>query len=529
MRVEIAGFAGEVPRLDAARLPRIAAQMARDVDLRAGTLRPWGELQALSDLSGDARSLMRVDGGWYAWRERVSPCRGPVPEAGRLYWSIEDGVSRPRVTDPTLIHQGSGNVPRGSHPLGSPAPLAAPTATVGGGGSGMTVTRSYLYTWVSPRGEEGPPSPVSVPLDVAPDQPVTVGGVPAAPPEPWQASHWRLYRTASFEGVSAFHLVREIKVGETSHVDDVADDRLAEPLHSAEWEPPPAGLKGLVSLGGGILAGHRDHAVHFSEPWHPHAWPAAYTVTIPDRIIGIAALDGLVVVLTDNRPWLVSGADSASMQARPLGLEAACLGPRGIVAMTGQVLYPARTGLISAGPRGAFPVTADILTEREWAQDQAARLIACQYRGLYVGLDPADGSGVVIDPAGGGIIRLSGLPAQAVAVDPVAQQLAIADGARVLGFDGPGVGAAYRWRSRLIERPTPGAFGYAQVDIARPGSLTLTVVADGRTILARPIPDRRPVRLPGGFRAVNWSVELAGTAEVRAVTLADHADELAAR
>ena len=98
---------------------------------------------------------------WLAWTKDIDIIRGPIAgdTTQRIYWT---GDFEPRMSNITDVFLGAGPWPGGSgslqYVLGVFAPTAAMTVTPPGGTGS---TRSYVYTFVTPFGEESQPSPPS--------------------------------------------------------------------------------------------------------------------------------------------------------------------------------------------------------------------------------------------------------------------------------------------------------------------------------------------------------------------------------
>lgn len=162
----IAGFAGLVPRLAKQLLEPNQAQVATNCILTSGDLRPRNGplLVFIPVLDGDIISMFRMekDGNekWLAWDVDVDVARSPVADnTERRFYYTGDG--EPRVSDYDTATAGAGPYPSGCYVLGVTPPITKPTVTPTGGASATTVSRTYVYTFVTPWGEESAPSPPS--------------------------------------------------------------------------------------------------------------------------------------------------------------------------------------------------------------------------------------------------------------------------------------------------------------------------------------------------------------------------------
>ncbi|MGL1400235.1 hypothetical protein ACSTI4_24935, partial [Vibrio parahaemolyticus] len=74
-----------------------------------------------------------------------------------------------------------------------------------------------------------------------------------------------------------------------------------------QYNPPPAGLRGLTAMPNGMMAAFDGKDLYFCEPYLPHAWPASYTLTTDFPIVGLGAFGTSLVVMTTGNLYLVSG------------------------------------------------------------------------------------------------------------------------------------------------------------------------------------------------------------------------------
>jgi hypothetical protein len=161
----IAGFSGLVPRLAKQLLAPNQAQVATNCNLTSGDLRPRnGTKHVFSPvIDNDIQSMFRMekDGNekWLAWDQDVDVARSPIAgNTERRFYYTGDG--EPRTSDYDTATAGLGPYPSGCFVLGVTPPVTAP-AVAPSGGTGADVTRSYVYTFVTPWGEESAPSPAS--------------------------------------------------------------------------------------------------------------------------------------------------------------------------------------------------------------------------------------------------------------------------------------------------------------------------------------------------------------------------------
>ncbi|MDN5882475.1 MAG: hypothetical protein L0H37_08895, partial [Nitrosospira sp.] len=150
----IAGFSGLVPRRAKQLLGPNQAQVATNCILTSGDLRPRNSplLVAAPVIGNDIKSMFRMekDGNekWLAWDKDVDVARSPVAgNTSRRFYYTGDG--EPRASDFDTATAGTGPYPSGCYVLGVTPPITKPTVTPSGG-VGSSVTRAYVYTFVTP-------------------------------------------------------------------------------------------------------------------------------------------------------------------------------------------------------------------------------------------------------------------------------------------------------------------------------------------------------------------------------------------
>ena len=171
--IAITSFKGELPALTPRLLQPTNAQAARNVNLRKGSLRAENAPLPVLGIGGviNPSSIYRYPFGndgagfWFAWGDgqQVNAAKSPLAKDAwsRVYWT---GDSFPKMAPIGVATQGAGPYPSGFYRLGIPAPVSAPLVTEPAGGEAPPTTAvgaTYVVTYVSAYGEEGPPSPAS--------------------------------------------------------------------------------------------------------------------------------------------------------------------------------------------------------------------------------------------------------------------------------------------------------------------------------------------------------------------------------
>ncbi len=351
---------------------------------------------------GDATSLLSHGGILYT--------NAPDGGSDSLYRFLDDDVTDYDHTDTPLVAALA-------QVAGAFISVHTPPADIP-----KTEFHSWVYTYVSRVGEEGPPSdPTGAVERLLRDDdgfgPATLT-FEAAPPEAndRDITHRRVYRTATgASGQTAFLLMSfqdsdgqwftDIPIGTTEIIDNVPTERLSDTLVSADWCPPPDGLRGLVSLPNGILAGFVGSTLHLSEPYQPHAWPPDYRQTMDFDIVGLGTFGTSIVVCTTGYPYVVSGTRPDSMTAQRIELPQSCVAKESIVRFgLAGVVYASPDGLVQIGPGSARLLTDQLFTKHEWQDFRPTEILAAYCDAAYVAFRP-DGTAFAIDTQTDGVVE----------------------------------------------------------------------------------------------------------------------------
>lgn len=403
-------------------------------------------------------------------------------------------------------------------------------------------SRFYVTTFVDDWGQESAPSEVSELIEADDKDQVTVVLGPVPPERHIQK--WRIYRSNTGMEATAFQFVEELLVQSPQFKDIVKGEQLGEVCPTVGWaEPPyrwdsrspaavkpPRGndpyLRGVVGMPNGILAGFVDNFVAFCEPYHIYAWPVEYQITTATPIVGLGVFGQTLFVGTMAHPYLISGADSASMSAVKLDADQACVSRQSIVALGGGVVYASPDGLCFASAAGVQVLTHAFFSREEWQALQPAQIMAAGHEGAYYFWTP--GACYVLDLAARklGTVDLAG--ATAVMRDVLADKLYVVRGGQLVELFSQGRRTGV-WRSRRVQLAAQAPLAWARVmgeqSPAQPA--TLEWFGDGVLRYTKVVTGVEPVRLPPG-RYLEHEVRVTSQARITHVTLAGSSREIKA-
>jgi hypothetical protein len=530
--INLVGFAGENRALHPKLLPDTVGTVSLNQKPGRGDLRPWKQPTTVATVPSGRNTIYRMGRDvasdsqyWLSWTGVVHAVRGFDSEdtTERTYYT---GDGAPKVTD-NVMGLASTPYPTSSRPLGIPAPAAAPLVTVDDGvWEGTPEVFFYVYTYVNDWGWESAPSPVSLANSRASDATATITGFSTVPAGNYQINRIRVYRTqAGSSGAVEFFFLREVALGTTSTTDD--NRALGEVLPTENWSTPPSDLSFLTTLWNGMLAGVSGNAVRFCEPYTPYAWPESYDVIPPDsKPVALSVFGQSLLVLTTGRPLLVMGSTPESMDQQLLEIPQACIAPRSVAAMGTGVAWASEDGLCWFGAGGAKIATAGLLTREDWQALNPSSIIGRFYEGLYFGsyLDGATRRGFMIDPVNPQGVFFLDAGYVAMHFDELKDQLYVLSGTNVQKWDA-GSPFTYRFRSKVFKGPKPSNFACCEV-MADAYPVTVRFFCDGTLRHTQTVASRDPFRLPSGFMATDWQLEVEGVNAVQVVSMAHSMAEL---
>lgn len=594
--LKIAAFAGIAPKKGPNLLQDNEAQIAENCKLYSGELRAWNNLGALpysANIRANSLSIYKHtktngDPLWLSWTTDVNVVPGPIYATGEnpIYYT---GDGTPRKTNSTLSQSGAGPYYPGDYlEMGVPTPSATLTATPSST-TGTTETRNYVFTYLSYFGtieEESAPSPASNTITTTVGSSVTVSGFPtSAPAGKYNITKIRLYRAVTGSASTVYLKVADFLIGPASYTDTVAASGLGIVMDSELNDPPPSDLQGITSMANGILAGFRGSEVYFSRAFLPHAWPAAYALTVEFPIVGMAAFGSSLLVATKGNPFIISGTDPGSMSQEKLPLYEPCVSKRSVAGDEGGVLYASPNGIVRVAPGFAGVSTKNLFARDEWQQFSPDTMLGVVFDGRYYAFYTADSGfryGLILDKNDqASPLTTTSMSTNAVHVEPSSAGLFVAEGEFVRIWEGnPNAFLEYQWKSKVFILPRPLNFAAAQISadfadaeqtaalqaqiqaietanqaiwaansnlrstVSQTGPLNsgpllesvmtpvpsaeidnrfvlMTVWANGSQVHQVSVQNTNPFRLPSGFRAERWEIGLSGNVPLRQVKLAE--------
>ena len=435
--------------------------------------------------------------------------------------------------------------------------------TAGLSESRILVSRAYAYTWVTEYGEEGPPSPATVFTGMQDDNwNITLTAPTSTVANVRNITKVRIYRTVTSSlGQATFFLVDELDISETSYQDTNLDEDVSSNnlLQSTTWDPPPDGLQGFAPLPNGIIAGFKDNELWFCEPFRPHAWPASYSLSVDFPIVGLGVVGQSVIVCTESSTYACTGVTPATMSLSIVGSTQPCVSRGGIVSTKNGVFYPSPNGLVGATPAGLTLITDKLITRDKWfglmninrmqgavignayyafGIDGLGVFNEDAYEPTMVETEDTTGSftGALIDISearAAYVILTSDDATRSVFNDPWTGEVLVLRAGSVYHHDiASGTYGQYLWRSKIFQLPFKKNMQAMKVFFDVPDGVTdygsIKLYADGTEVWERNlVTSGEMMRLPSGFKADFWQVEVSGRVAISSIQMGTSARELA--
>jgi hypothetical protein len=497
-----------------------------------------------SNITGTTKTIYKAASNqWFTFTDEVDVVASPIKEDqyGRFYFTGYGTF--PNYGNSSTLFTGSGPYPAATFRLGLPAPAAITSITVDNStaDAGAEVSsRAYLYTEITTFGEEGPPSPVTSSdiVDAANGSTVTVQ-LPAVTSGNYSIAKRRVYRT-DVNGVFRF-------VGDTSTAtahsitDTVLDASLGEEIESSDNLAPPddstsdhpdGPMLGLTTMPNGITAGFSGNTLLFSEAYLPHSYPLANQLTTKDDVVAIASIASGLLVTTKGKPLMASGTDPSAMAIVEIDANLPCSNKRSLVDMGEYAIYASPDGLVLASNSGIQLITEQIFTRDQWQDYYPTNIDAYEYEGKYIaftwdGTNSSSKKGFLFDPRGqkNAFVDLD-FYATAGFNDREEDVLYLVIDGTLKKFVQGSAKRTYTWKSKEFYTNRPISPGVAKVSAESYNSLTFKLYADGSLKHTQTVTDSEIFRLPGGYRAKSFEIQLEGTDIVNEVCVYESPQEI---
>jgi hypothetical protein len=532
-RLVITGFSGANLALTPRLLPDGVGVSASNIKRTRGDLRPWAAPLAVATVpSSPARKTIYRMGRdvasdanyWLSWPTVVDVIRHFNPE-DTTERTIFTGSGTPKWTN-NVIGLAGAPYPTATRELGVPPPSTTHIVTINTDGPDGTAEDVFtIVTFVNDIDEEGAGGPVSAKVTVKPGAILNVSSLPAAPSGAYGITKRRIYATKVGGASTDFFLAKEVPISTSSTTINLSD--LNDAWQTADYDMPPAAGHSLTELWQGMAAMIDGKAVRLCEAFTIYAWPEAYKLPVGDKPVGLGVYDQTLLVLTTGRPYIISGQTPDAMSLSPIELDQSCVSKQSIVSFGFAVVWASPDGLYvmtNGGPRNLLD---NVVTRDDWQALVPSTIIGCRYEGYYFGFYN-DGSkkGFIVDPRDPQGITFLSTGYDAAFRDSVTDAMYVVAGGSVQKWDAGATPMTATFKSKVFRQARPTLFTCAQVIADTFNNVTVKVYADGVLKKTKTVTDGKPFRLPQGYRATEWQVEVSTQSPITAVILGESMQDL---
>ena len=349
-------------------------------------------------------------------------------------------------------------------------------------------------------------------------------------------------------------------VDTTDVIDSFSVSSLSGLLKSTSYTPPPKEISGLITMATGqsnVLVGFVNNELYFSEPNQYHAWPIEYKVSLDHRIVGLAAMSGRLIAMTDAYAYIITGSDPALLSVQRVDARFPCLSKNSIVNTGEGVMYATREGLAmyntSQGPQ---LVTRELYNSDTWNVDvDPTKLVAEFYNGSYFGgfheNTVAGGNGIIFSKADGqensGYFTTFTQGFTALWHDNETNDMYLAgNNGDIFKWNNAAQPLnVYTWKSKVIKTQVPINLGAAKVvadyttnpistweleettwentvsEWDNGGPVIFNLYIDKTLWYTKELIDSNTFRLPAGYKTDTFEIEIKSALRVRSIHLAE--------
>lgn len=556
MNLVYRNFKGMLPRLDKHLLSGEHAELALDVNLWHGTVRPFREKVKCHELNQVTKSVFYDDCCWKEFPKCVDFARtnsscGRQVVTGLFDYPVSacSDECNPQWTRLGLPCPGVGPNVELVDPIHDPASCYA--SNLIDSIDYDRVNRTYVYTYVNGCCDESQPSYPSENIDVDDGGRVMLSGFNIPSPE-YDVKSIRIYRLASgFDqtniqietvmieeknALSEYFFVAEIPITDTVFIDDLRDIDLGYALETQEYTEPPKDLRGVISYGGTGLAGfYGGNKLRFSMPNYVHVWQEADELTLPDTIQALVEFNHELIVLTCGSIYMVEpikdcktvGCRQVIRTVENYPLISCCNG-HGYTLTPKGVVFVSSEGLILTDGRKAQNITSPYFAPDDWQALLPDRMSVAYHRDAIYFFSEHSAYCLQFPVSisqweNSNLIQLSDRPKYAFSND---EDLFLVFDDAVYRWDRGTSFRPYRWVSKKEISPTQVNFAGAKVSRYNGGNVNFKLFGDDILIKVYDPYKTEKFRLPSGRRDTEFQIELYGTAEVYQVEISTSYTEL---
>lgn len=538
----ITNFIGANSAVNPKRLVDGVGVYAANLDNRWGDMRGLplpSTVHTLTGVVGQQESIYRFGREspsdtqyWFAFAFDIDVARSMLASdpTERTYGTAVGPFDQPYYTDNTFL-AGGPPYPTGGWELGVPAPVDGMVAAVTTPVGGEQEDRVYVATFVrgnAEKDESAPSSPVTITCKS--EDVVTLSSLPAVTAGAHNVQYRRIYVSTGkdFQQVGS-----DIAHSSVSMVDNLTRGAVLQTGGSTQkpaWLEPPDDLAGLIELWGGMHGAHTGKAYRTCVPYFPHAWPIEYQRIVPDTIVGTAKWGQNWLLATTGLPRVAMGTNPLAMVDTPIYFRQACVSKRSVKGVGHGVCWASNAGLCYYGQHGPRILTESILTRQQWRALHPETIVGASWGPWYFGFYN-DGSrkGFMINTINPtSMVWLPDIAIWATFEDIISDALFLLGASNVIykwENDNPDLSTAV-FKDKVVRHPEPTCPGAARIVATTYPALFSLWADDDLKVDELEVLDDEPFRLPSGYLAEEFQMQISGTGPIEAVFLAEEIADL---
>jgi hypothetical protein len=388
--------------------------------------------------------------------------------------------------------------------------------------------RYYVYTYVTALGEEGPPSPPAL-IKINDLQEVVLTFTSedlSAFNNLTTGARRRVYRTAQGTTDTEYLYVGEVQFTEGAMTDNLLDVSLGEILPSTTWFPPPEDMQGLLDTPNGFMVGFSGNALCPSEIFLPHAYNPLNQLAFQKPITGVAITGDSIIVMTEDFPYLVTGTTPDTLSAIRIDHPQTCTNRASIVNMGGYVMMASPDGLLSVTANDMAVASQQFFTRDQWQAYSPSTLRGFFYEGIYIGFSDTKAFMFDMRDEKTVLTELEGFNFIAGYRDNKSDTLYLLDASGNIKSWETGAPSSMTWKSKPQRVAVPMC--PAAIRVFASGPVTFNLWADGINVVTNMlISGNSAARLPAGYKAIEFQLQLSGVSSIDSVAIANSMKELA--
>lgn len=443
--------------------------------------------------------------------------------------TVNDGVSQ-TITVTTTATGASSSLRVRTVTPGTNLLFSTVYSVSGGAGEAIPTTVAYVMTYVTNFDEESAPSGPSNAVDVKfGESSVALSNLPTGISGAYSIKSKRIYRSNTGTKGTQYQFLVELPLGQTTYSDTTESADLGEVVPTWGWLPPPNNMAGLRMMANGIGVGFVGTTLYISEPYALYAYPAKYNQSLEFPVVGIGVFGQSAFIGTKGFPYILTGSDPDSVSAVKLEAKQPCVSKRSIVEMLGGVIYASPDGLFMVNGSGISPVTSSIMSRDDWQAYKPESIHAYELDNRYFAFyDTGTTQGCLVFSFGEkpSFSKID-LYATAGYNDKTKDSLYLCINGQIKKFDSAAAVMSFTWRSKKFRTNKAINLGAARVD-ADAYPVTFKLYADGILRHTQTVFSQNSFRLPSGYKAIFFEVQLEGTTTVNAVFFGETMNDMKA-